>query len=39
MTELQGKIKVWQVSTWNVITVVVMLTMSIVGALWMVHLG
>jgi len=39
MTELQGKMKVWQVRTWDVLTVAVMLTASIIGAIWMVHLG
>jgi len=29
----------WQVRTWDVITVAVMLTMSVLGALWMVKIG
>ncbi|HVZ16630.1 MAG TPA: hypothetical protein VG897_05915 [Terriglobales bacterium] len=38
-SKLQGQIATWQVRTWDVITVAVMLTISIVGAIWMVHLG
>lgn len=39
MTKFEGKMAVWQVRKWDVLTVAVMLTVSIVGAVWMVHLG
>jgi len=29
----------WEVRTWDVITVAVMLTFSILGAVWMVQIG
>ena len=34
-----GQMATWQVRTWDVITVAVMLTMSVLGALWMVKIG
>lgn len=34
----QGQMANWQVRTWDVITVAVMLTMSVLGALWMVKI-
>jgi hypothetical protein len=38
-SKLQGQMATWEVRTWDVITVAVMLTVAIVGAVWMVHLG
>jgi len=35
----QGQMVTWQVRTWDVITVAVMLTISVLGALWMVKIG
>jgi len=29
----------WEVRTWDVLTVAVMLTISVLGAIWMVHIG
>jgi len=37
--EMQGRLATWEVRTWDVITVAVMLTVSVLGAVWMVHLG
>jgi hypothetical protein len=38
-SKLQGQMATWQVRTWDVITVAAMLTMSVLGALWMIKLG
>jgi len=38
-SQFQGKLATLEVRKWDVITVVVMLTVSILGAVWMVHLG
>ncbi|MGZ4787732.1 MAG: hypothetical protein ACXVZV_08545 [Terriglobales bacterium] len=38
-SKLQGQMANWEVRKWDVITVAVMLTISIIGAIWMVHLG
>jgi len=38
-SKLQGKMATWEVRTWDVITVAVMLTFSILGAVWMVQIG
>ena len=38
-SKLQGQMATWEVRTWDVITVAVMLTISILGAIWMVQIG
>ena len=38
-SKFQGQMANWQVRTWDVITVAAMLTMSVLGALWMVKIG
>jgi len=37
--ELRALMQVWQVRVWDVVTVGAMLTVSVLGALWMVRLG
>jgi hypothetical protein len=39
MNKLEMRMANWEVRKWDVITVVVMLTISVVGALWMVTIG
>jgi hypothetical protein len=38
-SKLQGQIANWEVRTWDVVTVVVMMMVAVIGAVWMVHLG
>lgn len=38
-SKLQAQMATWEVRTWDVITVAVMLTISVLGAVWMVHVG
>jgi len=38
-SKFQGRMASWQVRTWDVITVAAMLTMSVLGALWMIKIG
>lgn len=38
-SKLQVQLANWEVRTWDVVTVAVMLTISVLGALWMVKLG
>jgi len=38
-SKLQARMANWEVRTWDVLTVAVMLTISVLGAIWMVHIG
>lgn len=38
-SKFHGQMATWQVRTWDVITVAAMLTMSVLGALWMIKIG
>lgn len=38
-SKFQVQMANWQVRTWDVITVAVMLTMSVLGAIWMIKIG
>ena len=38
-SKLQVQMATWEVRTWDVLTVAVMITISILGALWMVKIG
>jgi len=38
-SKMQIRMATWEVRTWDVVTVAVMLTISVLGALWMVKIG